>query len=78
MFDVLVMTALFMNVGGSSLDTHHGFVVEYAMDRDLDLGECALELAICQIVQCLCLVFSCCVPFFGCMLYSIVDTFGGQ
>lgn len=29
---------LFLNVGGSSLDTHHGFVVEYAMDRDLDLG----------------------------------------
>ncbi|BBN15797.1 hypothetical protein MPTK1_7g00930 [Marchantia polymorpha subsp. ruderalis] len=29
---------LFANVGGSSLDTHHGFVVEYSMDRDLDLG----------------------------------------
>jgi hypothetical protein len=29
---------LFPNVGGSSLDSHHGFVVEYAMDRDLDLG----------------------------------------
>ncbi|XP_024357084.1 2-oxoglutarate and iron-dependent oxygenase domain-containing protein ICU11 isoform X1 [Physcomitrium patens] len=29
---------LFLNVGGCSLDTHHGFVVEYAMDRDLDLG----------------------------------------
>ncbi len=31
---------LFPNVGGSSLDSHHGFVVEYAMDRDLDLGGC--------------------------------------
>lgn len=29
---------LFMEVGGSSLDTHHGFVVEYSMDRDLELG----------------------------------------
>lgn len=34
-----VLAVLFLNVGGSSLDTHHGFVVEYAMDRDLDLGE---------------------------------------
>ncbi|KAK2981985.1 hypothetical protein RJ640_007577 [Escallonia rubra] len=25
-------------VGGSTLDTHHGFVVEYGMDRDVDLG----------------------------------------
>jgi hypothetical protein len=37
-----VSAVLFVNVGGSSLDTHHGFVVEYAMDRDLDLGESAL------------------------------------
>ncbi|KAL2611464.1 hypothetical protein R1flu_023156 [Riccia fluitans] len=29
---------LFENVGGSTLDAHHGFVVEYSMDRDLDLG----------------------------------------
>ncbi|MCO5581243.1 hypothetical protein L7F22_035121 [Adiantum nelumboides] len=29
---------LFTEVGGSSLDTHHGFVVEYSMDRDLELG----------------------------------------
>jgi hypothetical protein len=66
MYNLLVMTALFMNVGGSSLDTHHGFVVEYAMDRDLDLGECTLELAIYQTVPCPCLVFSSYVPIFGC------------
>ncbi|XP_057960507.1 2-oxoglutarate and iron-dependent oxygenase domain-containing protein CP2-like isoform X2 [Malania oleifera] len=28
----------FPEVGGSSLDSHHGFVVEYGMDRDVDLG----------------------------------------
>lgn len=33
-----VASLLFMEVGGSSLDTHHGFVVEYSMDRDLELG----------------------------------------
>jgi len=37
-----ILAVLFLNVGGTSLDTHHGFVVEYAMDRDLDLGESAL------------------------------------
>eukprot|EP00249_Psilotum_nudum_P010120 c22344_g1_i2 orf=239-1309(+) len=31
-------SVLFTEVGGSSLDTHHGFVVEYSMDRDLELG----------------------------------------
>lgn len=31
-------SVLFIEVGGSSLDTHHGFVVEYSMDRDLELG----------------------------------------
>lgn len=25
-------------VGGATLDSHHGFVVEYGMDRDVDLG----------------------------------------
>lgn len=29
----------FTEVGGSTLDSHHGFVVEYGMDRDVDLGE---------------------------------------
>nr|XP_043624328.1 2-oxoglutarate and iron-dependent oxygenase domain-containing protein CP2-like [Erigeron canadensis] len=28
----------FPDVGGYSLDSHHGFVVEYGLDRDLDLG----------------------------------------
>lgn len=25
-------------MGGSTLDSHHGFVVEYGKDRDVDLG----------------------------------------
>lgn len=28
----------FHDVGGYSLDSHHGFVVEYGMDRDVELG----------------------------------------
>ncbi|KAH9802176.1 2-oxoglutarate and iron-dependent oxygenase domain-containing protein CP2 [Citrus sinensis] len=28
----------FAEVGGSTLDSHHGFVVEYGKDRDVDLG----------------------------------------
>ncbi|EFH61502.1 oxidoreductase [Arabidopsis lyrata subsp. lyrata] len=28
----------FSDVGGASLDSHHGFVVEYGKDRDVDLG----------------------------------------
>ncbi|CAI9300626.1 unnamed protein product [Lactuca saligna] len=28
----------FLDVGGYSLDSHHGFVVEYGMDRDVELG----------------------------------------
>ncbi|KAK7291387.1 hypothetical protein RIF29_06487 [Crotalaria pallida] len=28
----------FAEVGGSTLDSHHGFVVEYGQDRDVDLG----------------------------------------
>ncbi|KAJ4713464.1 2-oxoglutarate (2OG) and Fe(II)-dependent oxygenase superfamily protein [Melia azedarach] len=28
----------FLEVGGSTLDSHHGFVVEYGKDRDVDLG----------------------------------------
>eukprot|EP00268_Persea_americana_P045362 TRINITY_DN4621_c0_g1_i1.p1 TRINITY_DN4621_c0_g1~~TRINITY_DN4621_c0_g1_i1.p1 ORF type:complete len:384 (-),score=63.12 TRINITY_DN4621_c0_g1_i1:673-1824(-) len=30
--------AFFGEVGGSSLDSHHGFVVEYGKDRDAELG----------------------------------------
>lgn len=29
----------FPEVGGSTLDSHHGFVVEYGKDRDVDLGK---------------------------------------
>ena len=28
----------FSDVGGSTLDSHHGFVVEYGIDRDIELG----------------------------------------
>ncbi|GAB2297000.1 2-oxoglutarate and iron-dependent oxygenase domain-containing protein cp2 [Dionaea muscipula] len=28
----------FSEVGGATLDSHHGFVVEYGIDRDIDLG----------------------------------------
>lgn len=28
----------FSEVGGATLDSHHGFVVEYGIDRDVDLG----------------------------------------
>ena len=30
----------FPEVGGSTLDSHHGFIVEYGNDRDVDLGKC--------------------------------------
>ena len=30
----------FSEVGGATLDSHHGFVVEYGKDRDVDLGKC--------------------------------------
>lgn len=33
-----IATVFFHEVGGSTLDSHHGFVVEYGMDRDVDLG----------------------------------------
>lgn len=29
----------FPEVGGATLDSHHGFVVEYGKDRDVDLGK---------------------------------------
>lgn len=32
----------FPEVGGLSLDSHHGFVVEYGKDRDVELGMCFL------------------------------------
>ncbi|XP_009774210.2 2-oxoglutarate and iron-dependent oxygenase domain-containing protein CP2 [Nicotiana tabacum] len=33
-----ISRVFFTEVGGSTLDSHHGFVVEYGMDRDVDLG----------------------------------------
>lgn len=40
MFNHLIVcyTVFFAEVGGSTLDSHHGFVVEYGKDRDVDLG----------------------------------------
>lgn len=39
LFLVLKLYAVFfLDVGGYSLDSHHGFVVEYGMDRDVELG----------------------------------------
>ncbi|KAL0743463.1 hypothetical protein Bca4012_084976 [Brassica carinata] len=33
-----ITKVFFSDVGGASLDSHHGFVVEYGKDRDVDLG----------------------------------------
>ncbi|XP_002524872.2 2-oxoglutarate and iron-dependent oxygenase domain-containing protein CP2 [Ricinus communis] len=33
-----ISKVFFPEVGGSTLDSHHGFVVEYGKDRDVDLG----------------------------------------
>ncbi|KAL1531878.1 2-oxoglutarate and iron-dependent oxygenase domain-containing protein cp2 [Salvia divinorum] len=33
-----ISKVFFPEVGGSNLDTHHGFVLEYGIDRDVDLG----------------------------------------
>ncbi|KAI4369023.1 hypothetical protein MLD38_017516 [Melastoma candidum] len=33
-----IAKVLFPEVGGSTLDSHHGFVVEYGIDRDVELG----------------------------------------
>ena len=41
----LCYAELFPEVGGSTLDSHHGFVVEYGNDRDLDLGKyCFMDI----------------------------------
>ncbi|KAI3976197.1 hypothetical protein MKX01_019143 [Papaver californicum] len=34
----LISKVFFPEVGGATLDSHHGFVVEYGKDRDVDLG----------------------------------------
>lgn len=33
-----IARVFYPEVGGSTLDSHHGFVVEYGMDRDVELG----------------------------------------
>lgn len=33
-----ISRVFFSEIGGSTLDSHHGFVVEYGMDRDVELG----------------------------------------
>ncbi|KAJ7943082.1 2-oxoglutarate (2OG) and Fe(II)-dependent oxygenase superfamily protein [Quillaja saponaria] len=33
-----ISRVFFPEVGGSTLDSHHGFIVEYGTDRDVDLG----------------------------------------
>lgn len=33
-----IAKVLFPEVGGSTLDSHHGFVVQYGIDKDVDLG----------------------------------------
>ncbi|XP_055833562.1 2-oxoglutarate and iron-dependent oxygenase domain-containing protein CP2-like [Solanum dulcamara] len=37
-FILPISKVLFTEVGGSTLDSHHGFIVEYGTDRDVDLG----------------------------------------
>lgn len=55
----LNFVVFFPEVGGSTLDSHHGFVVEYGMDRDVELGMCLLIL---HLVSSIVMVFklSCC------------------
>lgn len=36
---IICYAVLFAEVGGATLDSHHGFVVEYGKDRDVDLGK---------------------------------------
>lgn len=36
---ILCYTVFFPEIGGSTLDSHHGFVVEYGMDKDVELGK---------------------------------------
>ncbi|XP_065629836.1 2-oxoglutarate and iron-dependent oxygenase domain-containing protein CP2-like [Quercus suber] len=33
-----ISRVFFPEVGGSTLDSHHGFVVEYGVNRDVELG----------------------------------------
>lgn len=47
----------FPEVGGSTLDSHHGFVVEYGKDRDVDLGRCFADAVLYLINAMLCNFF---------------------
>lgn len=42
-FFLIFHAVFFPEVGGLTLDSHHGFVVEYGVDRDVDLGRCLHE-----------------------------------
>jgi len=56
----------FPEVGGATLDSHHGFVVEYGIDRDVDLGKGLLRVCFsflvlrydnnrfCELIYCEC------------------------
>jgi hypothetical protein len=39
----LSCAVFFREVGGATLDSHHGFVVEYGKDWDVDLGACLIR-----------------------------------
>jgi len=36
---IVCHSVFYPEVGGATLDSHHGFVVEYGEDKDLDLGK---------------------------------------
>lgn len=38
MLALFLYVVFFPEVGGSTLDSHHGFVVVYGEDRDVELG----------------------------------------
>lgn len=35
----LCYTVFYAEVGGSTLDSHHGFIVEFGTHRDVDMGK---------------------------------------
>lgn len=36
---IFCCTVFYAEVGGSTLDSHHGFIVEYGIDRDVEMGK---------------------------------------
>lgn len=36
--NLMFFVVFYSEIGGSSLDSHHGFVVEYGINRDVELG----------------------------------------